>query len=60
MLPYIIPGAEYNSAARDPPPRCHPDTRTQIRAELYKRFNDSTRIVWMHGPAGVGKSAIMQ
>ncbi|KAF9445120.1 hypothetical protein P691DRAFT_290098 [Macrolepiota fuliginosa MF-IS2] len=60
MLPYIIPGAEYNSAARDPPPRCHPDTRTKIRADLQDRFDDGTRMVWMHGPAGVGKSAIMQ
>ncbi|KAF9443126.1 hypothetical protein P691DRAFT_809419 [Macrolepiota fuliginosa MF-IS2] len=60
MLPYVIPGAEYNSAARDPPPKCHPDTRTQIRADLQHQINDEARMIWMHGPAGVGKSAIMQ
>ncbi|KAF9444723.1 hypothetical protein P691DRAFT_796267 [Macrolepiota fuliginosa MF-IS2] len=60
MLPHVIPGAEFNSAARDPPPKCHPDTRTQIRADLQNHINDSARLIWIHGPAGVGKSAIMQ
>ncbi|KAF9441385.1 hypothetical protein P691DRAFT_684064, partial [Macrolepiota fuliginosa MF-IS2] len=60
MLPYVIPGAEFNSAARDPPPKCHPNTRIQIRADLHNCINGTTRLIWMHGPAGVGKSAIMQ
>lgn len=60
---YIIPGAEFNSAERDPPPRCHPGTRTSIREEVWARVEDvhlRTKIIWIHGPAGVGKSAIMQ
>ncbi|KAF9442197.1 hypothetical protein P691DRAFT_503847 [Macrolepiota fuliginosa MF-IS2] len=60
MLPHAIPGAEFNSAARDPPPKCHPDTRTRIRANIQNRIDSATRLIWIHGPAGVGKSAIMQ
>ncbi|KAF9444225.1 hypothetical protein P691DRAFT_356889 [Macrolepiota fuliginosa MF-IS2] len=60
MLLHVIPGAEFNSAVRDPPPKCHPDTRIQIREDLHNRINGTTKLIWMHGPAGVGKSAIMQ
>ncbi|KAF9443450.1 hypothetical protein P691DRAFT_412820 [Macrolepiota fuliginosa MF-IS2] len=60
MLPHVIPGAEFNSAARDPPLKCHPDTHTQIRADLQNRINGTARLIWMHGPVGAGKSAIMQ
>ncbi|KAF9442198.1 hypothetical protein P691DRAFT_789942 [Macrolepiota fuliginosa MF-IS2] len=31
-----------------------------IRADLEHRINGTVRLIWMHGPAGVGKSAIMQ
>lgn len=63
MYGHVIQGAEYDSSARDSPPRCHPGTRTQILEDIQNRINDpksSTRVVWLHGPAGVGKSAIMQ
>lgn len=63
MLPYIIPGATYDSDSRDSPPQCHPGTRTQILENVRARVHDSamgTRMVWIYGPAGVGKSAIMQ
>ncbi|KAF9441376.1 hypothetical protein P691DRAFT_799565 [Macrolepiota fuliginosa MF-IS2] len=60
MVKHVIPGAEFNSAARDPPPKCHPDTRIQIRQDLHNRIDGATRLIWIHGPAGVGKSAIMQ
>ncbi len=63
MLEYIIAGTEFDSSSRDDPPRCHPDTRTRFLEELKARIEDATlgtKIVWLFGPAGVGKSAIMQ
>jgi hypothetical protein len=63
FLPYTIPGAEHDSSDREPPPRCHPGTRLAI-IERCRAFivecdgKEKTR--WVVGPAGVGKSAIMQ
>lgn len=56
-------GAEHNSADRDPPPRCHPGTRTTILRKLQNWLGDSQQeknLLWLRGPAGVGKSAIVQ
>ncbi|KAK7017038.1 hypothetical protein VNI00_018743 [Paramarasmius palmivorus] len=55
--------AFYNSEQRFPPPNCHPGTRVKILAELEEWMADrltSNRVCWLHGYAGVGKSAIMQ
>ncbi|KAJ3553460.1 hypothetical protein NP233_g12637 [Leucocoprinus birnbaumii] len=60
---YIMQGAEYNSAERDPPPRCHPETRTNIlrrTTEWTEDPNRDKRLLWIRGSAGVGKSAIVQ
>lgn len=60
---HIVPGALYNSVERDSSQRCHPGTRTSIRDRLKICIGDPTlekRVIWIHGPAGVGKSAIMQ
>ncbi|KAF9446452.1 hypothetical protein P691DRAFT_761640 [Macrolepiota fuliginosa MF-IS2] len=59
----IIPGAEFDSSARDPPPRCHPGTRLSIIERVQEFFSDPDRdksLLWLVGPAGVGKSAIVQ
>uniref|UniRef100_A0A0W0FM54 Nephrocystin 3-like N-terminal domain-containing protein n=1 Tax=Moniliophthora roreri TaxID=221103 RepID=A0A0W0FM54_MONRR len=53
----------YNSEQRFPPPNCHPGTRAKILEELCHWIEDdskSTRVFWIHGSAGVGKSAIAQ
>ncbi|KAF9441206.1 hypothetical protein P691DRAFT_813428 [Macrolepiota fuliginosa MF-IS2] len=50
----VMPGAEFDSSERDPPPRCHPGTRISINP------NRSKNLLWLHGLAGVGKSAIIQ
>ncbi|KAK7031166.1 hypothetical protein VNI00_013581 [Paramarasmius palmivorus] len=53
----------YNSEQRFPLPNCHPDTRTEILQECNQWVlakSASERVYWIHGPAGVGKSAIMQ
>lgn len=63
MLPHIIPGTDFDSSSRDDPPRCHPDTRTNFLEQLQAHIHNTslgTRLVWLVGPAGVGKSAIMQ
>ncbi|KAJ7811468.1 hypothetical protein B0H14DRAFT_1470879 [Mycena olivaceomarginata] len=55
--------ALYNSAERFPQPRCHPETRTQLLEKLYCWATDpdiTRSIHWLHGPAGAGKSAVMQ
>ncbi|TFK34111.1 hypothetical protein BDQ12DRAFT_589973, partial [Crucibulum laeve] len=56
-------GAMHDSAERYPPPRCHPETRTAINREIVdwiEDTNNSTKILWLNGPAGAGKSAIAQ
>ncbi|KAF9443787.1 hypothetical protein P691DRAFT_383962 [Macrolepiota fuliginosa MF-IS2] len=60
MSPYTIPGAGIYSSMRDLPAKCHPGTRTHILADIRNRIDSGTRMIWIHGPAGVGKSAIMQ
>ncbi|KXN84027.1 hypothetical protein AN958_00570 [Leucoagaricus sp. SymC.cos] len=60
---YIMKGAELDSFERDPPPRCHPDTRTTLIQQAEDWFTqppEGKRLLWLRGPAGVGKSAIIQ
>ncbi|KAF9440387.1 hypothetical protein P691DRAFT_620084, partial [Macrolepiota fuliginosa MF-IS2] len=60
---YTIRGTEFDSSERDPPPRCHPGTRLKIVKQIQEFFDDyrnGKRLLWIVGPAGVGKSAIMQ
>ncbi|KAJ7618019.1 hypothetical protein FB45DRAFT_705394, partial [Roridomyces roridus] len=53
--------AIYDSAESFPQPRCHPETRRELLADLLRRLDDQkVRILWLYGPAGAGKSAIMQ
>ncbi|KAJ7019544.1 hypothetical protein C8F04DRAFT_1321723 [Mycena alexandri] len=55
--------ALYDSADSYPQPRCHPETRTKMLDNLYNwctEGNTEHPICWLHGPAGAGKSAIMQ
>ncbi|KAF9449815.1 hypothetical protein P691DRAFT_666666 [Macrolepiota fuliginosa MF-IS2] len=51
----------YSSAKESP--RCHPGTRLYILNEVHSWFNAAPRrksILWLSGPAGVGKTVIMQ
>ncbi|KAF9443122.1 hypothetical protein P691DRAFT_431479 [Macrolepiota fuliginosa MF-IS2] len=60
---HVIPGVEFDSSERDPPPRCHPGTRLSIvqRIQIWLRNTDrSKNLLWLRGLAGVGKSAIIQ
>jgi hypothetical protein len=60
---HIIQGAAHDSSARTPPPRCHPDTRVKLIARITAWFESQILqelLLWITGPAGVGKSAIVQ
>ncbi|KAF7328944.1 putative nwd2 protein [Mycena venus] len=55
--------ALYDSADSYPQPRCHPETRTELLDTLYQwavQHDSACSVRWLHGPAGAGKSAIMQ
>jgi uridine kinase len=55
--------AQFDSSAQDPERICHPGTRQNVlkRAQDWIDNPCSTeRILWVHGPAGAGKSAIAQ
>jgi hypothetical protein len=60
---HVIQGATHDSSARTPPPRCHPKTRINLIARITAWFEGKGQqelVLWLTGPAGVGKSAIMQ
>ncbi|KAF9059619.1 hypothetical protein BDP27DRAFT_464637 [Rhodocollybia butyracea] len=56
--------ALHDSADSFPQPRCHPETRMKMLEDLQKWSQEtdpaSSRILWLFGPAGAGKSAIMR
>jgi hypothetical protein len=56
-------GVEVDSRDRDPPPRCHPETRKNLRNRARIWLGHSgrhSRLRYIWGPAGEGKSAIAQ
>ncbi|KAJ7906253.1 hypothetical protein B0H13DRAFT_1619549, partial [Mycena leptocephala] len=60
---FIAMGAVHDSAERFAEPACHPGTRVVVLEQL-TTWADDTRpessILWLHGSAGMGKSAIAQ
>ncbi|KAJ7729868.1 hypothetical protein DFH07DRAFT_177458 [Mycena maculata] len=59
----VVKEALHDSGERFPEPACHPGTRTSILEELRTWSLDTapeSTIFWLHGSAGVGKSAIAQ
>ncbi len=53
----------HNSAERHDPPKCHPRTREAIQQKILDWAMDPHNLrllMWIYGPAGGGKSAIMQ
>ena len=57
-------GAFHNSGERFDPPKCHPRTRLAVTERIMNWIlgKESTNelIMWLHGAAGAGKSAIAQ
>ncbi|XP_006459799.1 hypothetical protein AGABI2DRAFT_219165, partial [Agaricus bisporus var. bisporus H97] len=63
FLQNTIIGAEVDSSDRHPPPRCHPGTRLAIIhrcLDFIVQCKDKEKLRWIVGPAGVGKTAVMQ
>ncbi|KAJ7190616.1 hypothetical protein GGX14DRAFT_381988 [Mycena pura] len=55
--------ALHNSGERFPEPACHPGTRTSLLEDLRRWSLDTSpdsSLLWLHGSAGAGKSAIAQ
>ncbi|KAF5355143.1 hypothetical protein D9756_005456 [Leucocoprinus leucothites] len=64
LLKHSMPDAFYNSSARYPPPKCHLGTRNEhidlITNWALGKSDRKEPILWMHGPFGIGKSAVAQ
>ena len=59
----VAPGAFHDSAERSDPPKCHPNTRVAVIQHILDWLDDpnsSELVMWLHGAAGAGKSAIAQ
>ena len=57
------PSAAHDASARYPPPRCASGTREKVVADIMEWIKDPSpnrSILWLNGPFGNGKSAIMQ
>ncbi|KAL0564695.1 hypothetical protein V5O48_017344 [Marasmius crinis-equi] len=55
--------AGHQSEGRYPQPKCHPETRTEVRRRIIdhvRSWKESWFVYWLYGPAGAGKSAIAQ
>ncbi|KAG1774718.1 hypothetical protein EV702DRAFT_974333 [Suillus placidus] len=55
-----VKGAEYDSRERQPHPQCLEGTRVDLLNYIYESLYDreKNRLIWLHGTAGVGKSAV--
>ncbi|RXW18547.1 hypothetical protein EST38_g7306 [Candolleomyces aberdarensis] len=62
---HVAAGALHNSAERYDAPKCHPETRVAVQKEVVSWICDGDSddqpkdIMWVTGPAGSGKTAIM-
>ncbi|KDR72734.1 hypothetical protein GALMADRAFT_158902 [Galerina marginata CBS 339.88] len=56
------PSAFHDSGERFDPPKCHPNTRLEVLETITSWIDDDegSAIIWVHGSAGIGKSAIAQ
>jgi hypothetical protein len=59
---HVSADALHDSLDRSNPPKCHPNTRSAILKDIISWFQDGdtseTQALWLHGPAGAGKTAI--
>jgi hypothetical protein len=55
-----VKGAQFDSPERRPHPKCMQGTRIDILNYIHGLLDDQvkSRIIWLHGTAGVGKSAV--
>ncbi|TFK16723.1 hypothetical protein FA15DRAFT_606499 [Coprinopsis marcescibilis] len=62
---FVASGAAHDSHERFPPPQCHPATRERVLRVILAwaklpQNERLKRVLWLHAPAGMGKSAIAQ
>jgi hypothetical protein len=58
---HVSPDALHNSLEQSNSPKCHPNTRTAVLKDILSWTEDDTsetQVLWLHGPAGAGKTAI--
>ncbi|KXN86801.1 hypothetical protein AN958_09596 [Leucoagaricus sp. SymC.cos] len=63
LLQHTLLDTEFDSPARGPLPQCYPGTRTAIRRAVSSRLDDlrpGWNVIWLYGPAEVGKTVIAQ
>lgn len=55
-----VKGAEYDSRERQPHPKCLQGTRVTLLDQIHGLLDsqEESRLIWLHGTAGVGKSAV--
>jgi len=55
-----VKGVEYDSRERQPHPKCLEGTRVDLLDHIHGLLDngEKSRIIWLHGTAGVGKSAV--
>lgn len=64
LLDNMADGAVHNSAERSDAPKCHAETRVAVQEEILSwvchgdRDARPTKVMWVTGPAGTGKTAI--
>ncbi|KAF5312947.1 hypothetical protein D9619_003800 [Psilocybe cf. subviscida] len=64
LLEVVAPNAILNAGGRADEIRCYPGTRDDVIVKMEKWMDGdglrTSRMMWLSGPAGAGKSAIMQ
>ncbi|KAG2741554.1 hypothetical protein P692DRAFT_20750933, partial [Suillus brevipes Sb2] len=55
-----VKAAEYDSPRRQPHPKCLEGTRVNLLNNIYQLLDNRkmSQLIWLHGMAGVGKSAV--
>ena len=55
-----VKGAEYDSRERQPHPKCLKGTRVDLLDHIHGLLDngEKSQMIWLHGTAGVGKSAV--
>ena len=61
----VSPNAFYDSDNRPDPPKCHPNTRVAVINKIIDWVTgpsdtNATFMLWLYGPAGAGKTAIVR
>ena len=58
---HVSVDALHDSLEQTYPPKCHPNTRTAVLKDIiswYQDVDNETQALWLHGPAGAGKTSI--